>query len=122
MYDMMLYDKYDPENPMPTDDIWKELDRQVVMPTYIDGTHPQASWIHINTHPVYMYGYTWSRVYAQDMFTEFEKYGLKDTETGKRYRELILANGTQRDIDEAVAEFLGRPMNNEAYIRSLGLE
>ena len=122
MYDMMLYDKYDPENPMPTDDIWKVLDRQVVMPTYIDGTHPQASWIHINTHPVYMYGYTWSRVYAQDMFTEFEKYGLKDTETGKRYRELILANGTQRDIDEAVAEFLGRPMNNEAYIRSLGLE
>ena len=38
-----------------------------------------------------------------------------------RYRELILENGTQRDIDEAVEEFLGRPSNNEAYIRSLGL-
>ena len=122
MYDMMLYDKYDPENPMPTDEIWKELDKQFAMPRYIEGTHPQASWIHINTHPVYMYGYTWSKVYAQDMFTEFEKNGLKDTETGKRYRELILANGTQRDIDEAVEEFLGRPMNNEAYIKSLGLE
>jgi Zn-dependent oligopeptidase len=122
MYDMMLYDKFDPEHPLATDDIWKELDRLMVMPTYVDGTHPQANWIHINTHPVYYYGYIWSEVYAHDMFTEFEKNGLTDTETGKRYRELILANGTQRDIDEAVEEFLGRPMNNEAYIKSLGLE
>ena len=60
-------------------------------------------------------------VYAQDMFTVFEENGLTDTETGKQYRQLILANGTQRDIEEAVEEFLGRPSNNEAYIRSLGL-
>jgi len=122
VYDMMLYDKYDPEYPMATDDIWREIDGQFIMPWYVEGTHPQASWIHINTHPVYMYGYLWSRVYAQDMFTEFEKNGLRDIETGKRYRELILANGTQRDIEEAVEEFLGRPSNNEAYIRSLGLD
>ena len=121
MYDMMLYDQYDPQNPISTDDIWKKLDQKMVMPTFIKDTHPQASWIHINTHPVYMYGYTWSRVYAMDMFTEFQKNGLLDTETGKRYREIILANGTQRDIDEAVQEFLGRPMNNQAYIKSLGL-
>jgi len=47
--------------------------------------------------------------------------GLTHQETGKRYRKLILANGTQRDIVEAVEEFLGRPSNNEAYIKSLGL-
>jgi len=121
MYDMTLYDKFDPQLPTATDEIWRQLDQQMVMPSYVEGTHPQASWIHINTHPVYMYGYTWSRVYAMDMFTEFDKNGLKDTETGKRYRELILANGSQRDIDAAVEEFLGRPMNNEAYIKSLGL-
>ena len=56
------------------------------------------------------------------MFTEFEKNGLTDQETGMRYRKLILANGTQRDIVEAVEDFLGRPSNNEAYIRSLGLD
>jgi thimet oligopeptidase len=55
------------------------------------------------------------------MFTEFEKNGIRDQKTGIRYRELILANGTQRDILEAVEEFLGRPSNNEAYIKSLGL-
>ncbi|MEE8479151.1 MAG: M3 family metallopeptidase, partial [Candidatus Neomarinimicrobiota bacterium] len=81
-----------------------------------------ASWIHINTHPVYMYGYLWAKVYAQDMFTIFEQNGLTDQDTGKRFRELILANGSQRDIMEAVIDFLGRPSNNEAYIKSLGLD
>ena len=122
LYDLNLYDKYNPENGLNTDDLWKEIDSDLgVIPRYIEGTHPQGSWIHINTHPVYYYGYLWSEVYAQDMFTEFEKNGLLDAETGIRYRKLILANGTQRDIVEAVEEFLGRPSNNKAYVKSLGL-
>ncbi len=120
---MNLYDKYDPNTPLDTDQLWRDIDKQLgVMDWYIEGTHPQACWIHINTHPVYYYGYLWSEVYAQDMFTVFEENGLRDTETGVRYRKLILANGSQRPVDEAVIEFLGRPMNNKAYIKSLGLE
>jgi Zn-dependent oligopeptidase len=122
MYDMVLYNKYDPENPVPTDQIWRDLTAKFVYSTYIDGTHKQAAWIHINTHPTYYYGYLWSRVYAQDMFTQFEENGLLDTETGTRYRKLILANGTQRPILEAVEEFIGRAPSNDAYIKSLGLE
>ncbi|MBW6535791.1 MAG: Zn-dependent oligopeptidase [Mariniphaga sp.] len=122
IYDMNLYDKYSPEIGIDTDELWQKIDDELdLMPMYVEGTHPQASWIHINTHPVYYYGYLWAGVYAQDMFTEFEKNGLLDKETGLRFRELILANGTQRDIIEAVGEFIGRPSNNEAYIRSLGL-
>ncbi len=121
IYDMNLYDKYDPKNPINTDDLWKKIDKELGIQFYVDGTHPQGNWIHINTHPVYYYGYLWAEVYAQDMFSEFEKNGLLDTETGKRFRKLILANGQQRDIVEAVEEFLGRPSNNEAYIKSLGL-
>lgn len=121
VYDMMLYNRYDPEHPVNTDQLWTTIAGQFVYAPFVEGTHPQASWIHINTHPVYMYGYTWSAVYAADMFTQFETNGLRDRETGLRYRKLILANGTQRPIDEAVEEFLGRPMNSEAYVRSLGL-
>jgi len=70
LYDMNLYDKYNPSQPIKTDELWKQLDKQLgVMNFYVDGTHSQASWIHINTHPVYYYGYLWSRVYAQDMYT-----------------------------------------------------
>jgi thimet oligopeptidase len=123
LFDMNLYDKYNPAAPINTDQLWKNLDKQMgVMNFYVEGTHPQASWIHINTHPVYYYGYLWSKVYAQDMFTAFEKNGLSDTKTGMRYREIILANGTQKDIIKAVEEFLGRPSNNKAYIKSLGLD
>ncbi|RZJ29177.1 MAG: hypothetical protein EOO48_08110 [Flavobacterium sp.] len=123
LYDMNLYDKYNPKAPVATDKLWQDIDKQLgVMPFYVPGTHTQASWIHVNTHPVYMYGYLWSEVYAKDMFTEFEKNGLTDTKTGVRYRELILANGTQRDVVKAVEEFLGRPSNNKAYIKGLGLE
>ena len=122
LYDMNLYDKYNAANPVPTDDIWKAIDKQLdVMDFYVPNTHYQANWIHVNTHPVYMYGYLWSEVYALDMFTQFEKNGLLDTKTGVRYRKLILANGTQGDIVKAVNEFLGRPSDNKAYVKSLGL-
>lgn len=121
VYDLTLYDRYDPAAPLDTNELWKAIAPRFVYAPYVEGTHPQASWIHINTHPVYYYGYIWSAVYAADMFTEFEANGLWDQETGRRYRKLVLANGTQRPIVEVVEEFLGRPMNNEAYIRSLGL-
>ncbi len=122
LYDMNLYDKYDPENPFDTDELWRRLDKELdYMPMHVDGTHYQANWIHINTHPVYMYGYLWADVYAKDMFTVFKDNGLTDPATGQRYCDLILANGSQRDIVEAVTEFLGRQSNNKAYIESLGL-
>lgn len=123
IYDMTLYDQYDPKNPFNTDSLWIELDKKLeVYAKYAPGTHPQANWIHINGYPAYYYGYIWSDVYAQDMFTEFEKNGLLDPKTGLRYRKLILANGKRRDILEAIEEFLGRPSNNKAFIKSLGLE
>lgn len=121
VYDMMLYDQFDPSKEFDSDQMWRQIDAKLKLPMYVEDTHPQASWIHINTHPTYYYGYLWAEVYAQDLYTVFKEEGLLDTETGKRYRELILKNGSQRDIDEAVEDFLGRPSNNEAYIRSLGL-
>ena len=121
VYDMLLYDRFDPNAAFDSDELWRVTDRLTGVSNYVEGTHSQGSWIHINTHPTYYYGYLWAEVYAQDMFTIFEEKGLTTTEAGVRYRQLILANGTQRDINEAVEEFLDRPSNNEAYIRSLGL-
>ena len=37
------------------------------------------------------YTYRWSIVIADDMFTEFQKKGLRDRATAQRYRKLILA-------------------------------
>ena len=122
VYDMTLYDRYDPARPLHTDSLWKQIDSRFVFSPYVEGLHPQASWIHINGYPTYYYGYIWSAVYAQDMFTQFKPDRLRDGAVGRRYRHLILANGSQRPIDEAVAKFLGRRMNSKAYIQSLGVK
>lgn len=122
MYDLNLYHKYSPKTQLNTTELWNKIDEELnFIPLHADGTHYQASWIHINTHPVYYYGYLWAEVYAQDLFTKFEKNGLLHQKTGLAFRKLILSNGKQREAAEVVEEFLGRKSNNKAYIKSLGL-
>ncbi len=63
----------------------------------------------------------WSKVYAEDMFSVFEKNGVMDQKTGLRYRDLILAKGGTDDEYQLVKNFLGREPNQEAFFKSLGL-
>lgn len=67
------------------------------------------------------YGYIWSEVYAQDMFTAFEKAGLLNEEVGRRYRTTILEQGGMYEAMDLITEFLGRKPNNEAFLRKLGI-
>ncbi len=66
------------------------------------------------------YSYLWSQSYAEDVFTKFEKNGFMDTKTGIEYRQKILAPGGSLDPDKMVKSFLGREMNNDAFLKSLG--
>ncbi|MHA2153477.1 MAG: M3 family metallopeptidase [Candidatus Thorarchaeota archaeon] len=66
------------------------------------------------------YSYLWSQSYAEDVFTKFEENGFMDTKTGVEFRHKILAPGGSLDPDEMVKSFLGRPMNSEAFLKSLG--
>jgi len=61
-------------------------------------------------------------VYAEDMFSVFDKNGIMDVNTGIKYRDIILANGGSRDELEMVVEFLGRQPNQDAFFKSIGLE
>ncbi len=67
------------------------------------------------------YSYLWALVYADDMFSIFDKNGLMDKTTGLKYRDIILANGSSRDELEMVIEFLGRQPNQDAFFKSIGL-
>jgi thimet oligopeptidase len=122
MYDMFLHDKYEPENHAFIDKIWDEVDKYTVLPMSYEGFHPHADNHFFFDIPVYLYTYSWSSVYARDMFSKFNEEGLRNRTTGMRYRDIILSNGIQRDTFEALEEFLGRPSNNQAFINSLGLE
>lgn len=90
------------------------------------GTYPQASFGHImsltDPYDVGYYVYAWSLVIAQDIFSRFEDEGLFNAELGAKLRKYIYTPGTVYDENEMVAQFLGRPYNDKAFLKSLGIK
>ncbi len=90
---------------------------------YEPGTTFQAGFGHLmGGYDAGYYGYLWSRVFGDDMWTRFEAAGPFDRATGAAYRAAVLARGGSVDGDELVRDFLGREPNAEAFLRDLGLE
>jgi thimet oligopeptidase len=85
-------------------------------------THFQSGFGHLFGYDAGYYGYLWSHVFGDDMYTRFEAAGPLDLDTGSHYRTTILERGGAVDGDQLVHEFLGREPNNEAFLRGLGLE
>ena len=89
------------------------------------GTYPQASFGHImsltDPYDVGYYVYAWSLVIAQDIFSRFEAEGLFNAELGAKLRKYIYTPGTVYDENEMVEKFLGRPYNDKAFLKSLGI-
>ncbi|MHC4892363.1 MAG: M3 family metallopeptidase [Planctomycetota bacterium] len=89
---------------------------------WTEGGLGYASFGHLDGYQAGYYGYLWSLVYAQDMFTPFEGGDLLDPELGARYRRTVLAAGGTRDAIDLVRDFIGREPNSEAFSRHLGLD
>lgn len=75
----------------------------------------QDAFTHLAGYGAAYYTYRWSIVIADDMFTEFQKNGLRDRATAARYRNLVLAPGGSKPAADLVADFLGRPISLDAY-------
>jgi len=121
-FDMTLHDKYEPNGLKTTTDISKELHNKIMLTPFTEGTHFEAAFGHLVNYGSSYYGYLWSSVYAEDMFSVFEDKGILNPEIGKRYRDIILAKGGDEEAIELVKQFLGRDPNPDAFYRSLGLE
>jgi thimet oligopeptidase len=61
----------------------------------------------------------WSLVIASDMFSEFEKNGLRNPAVAQRYRNSVLAPGGTKDAADLVSDFLGRPFSFDAFAKNL---
>ncbi|MEO6225089.1 MAG: M3 family metallopeptidase [Sphingomicrobium sp.] len=79
------------------------------------GSQMQDAFSHLSGYAAAYYTYRWSIVIADDMFTEFEKHGLRDPATADRYRRLVLERGGTKPAAELVSDFLGRPISLDAY-------
>ncbi|MAF67411.1 MAG: peptidase M3 [Planctomycetes bacterium] len=70
------------------------------------------------------YSYHWAEVLSADAFAAFEEAGLDDArkveETGRRYRETVLALGGSRPAMEVFRSFRGREPETAALLRHSG--
>lgn len=87
-----------------------------------EGTYYPASFGHLFGYDAGYYGYLWSKVFGDDMFSRFEDEGVLDPGVGRRYRAEILEPGGSKDADELLHNFLGREPNQQAFLRHLGIE
>lgn len=67
------------------------------------------------------YGYMWSEVFGDDMFSRFEAEGVTNPEVGKAYRQEVIGRGGTLDAEDMLVNFLGRKPSNEAFLRKLGI-
>jgi len=122
IFDFTLHDKYDPTSSQPVVEVMKELQNKITLYPYLEGTQMFASFGHLMGYAAGYYSYLWALVYADDMFSIFDKNGIMDKATGLKYRDIILANGSSRDELEMVVEFLGRQPSQDAFFKAIGLD
>jgi len=83
---------------------------------YVEGTYFYNHFGHLNGYSSNYYIYQWSLAIATDLFTRFEKDGLRNTGTSVAYRDQVLGAAGSKSANDFVADFLGRPFSTKAYI------
>jgi thimet oligopeptidase len=111
---------HEPGGKKNTTKIMNELHPVCGFPNMKDG-HFQSGFGHLFGYDAAYYGYLWSKVYGDDMFSAFEEAGVLAPEVGMRYRREIYEKGGTLDGKDLARNFLGRETNNQAFLRDLGL-
>ena len=120
MLDFTYYS--DPDGEVDTTAVREQVYARTRLFEPIVGNFGQASFGHLNGYHAGYYGYLWSLVYAQDMFSRFEDGGILNTDLAREYRRKVLAKGGTADAIDLVRDFLGREPNADAFLEHLGLE
>ena len=98
--------------------LWAKMEDATVL-GHVPGTLGPAGFGHVASgYAAGYYGYLWSEVVAADLRTAFGNDKL-DAKVGRRYRDTILANGSQTPPQQLVRRFLGRESNSKAFFEDL---
>ena len=110
---LSVYDR-DPKT-VDTTALVRELTNKYRPYPYVEGTHFQTSFGHLDGYSAVYYTYMWSLVIAKDLFSRFNPHDLLDPEIAHKYRDTILAPGGSKPAADLVEAFLGRPFNFKAW-------
>jgi thimet oligopeptidase len=95
--------------------VMMDLQRRFSPFPHVEGTHFFASFGHLHGYSAMYYTYLWSLVIAKDLLSEFQRSGLLDAGTSRRYREAVLVPGGSKDAKDLVEAFLARPYGFAAF-------
>ncbi len=119
LYDMTLHTH---DGSLDVNENFLRLYKEIIGQEPLAGSNFPAAFGHLmGGYDAGYYGYLWSEVYAQDMFSKFPKDDLTNAEVGKRYRQVILEQGNMRPALDILKEFLGREPSKDAFFESIGL-
>jgi len=113
-YDMALSS----ENSGECLEVWQSMEAATPM-GFIDGTSFPGTFEHIASgYAAGYYGYMWAKVIALDLISAFGE-DLMNSETGHRFREMILSRGSEAPARDLVEHFLGRPVSSESFFAEI---
>jgi len=110
---LSIYDR-DPKQ-VDTTALVKELTNKITPYPYVEGTHFQTSFGHLDGYSAVYYTYMWSLVIAKDFFGQFDRANLLAPAVARKYRDTILAPGGTKPAATLVQDFLGRPFDFKAW-------
>ena len=120
LYGLFDMDLHTQNGPVDATKTYDSLFQTIVGQHPLEGGHFPAGFGHLmGGYDAGYYGYLWSEVYAQDMFSKFPKGNLTDAVTGNRYRTVILEHGNMQDAIVLLKDFLGREPNTKAFFKKL---
>jgi thimet oligopeptidase len=100
---------------LDTDALAREVTQRYQPFPFVEGTHFQCAFGHLDGYSAVYYTYMWSLVIAKDMFSQFDRKNLLAPGVAKKYREMVLTPGGSAPAAKLVEGFLGRPFNNKAW-------
>jgi oligopeptidase A len=125
--DLALYADLDPRGAETAFDVQRRIaERTTVLPPLPEDRF-LCSFSHIfaGGYAAGYYSYKWAEVLSADAFGAFEEAGLDDeaaiAETGRRYRDTVLALGGSEHPMEVFRRFRGREPTPDALLRHSGL-
>jgi len=110
---LSVYDR-DPKL-VDTTALVKEITNRLTPYRYVEDTHFQTSFGHLDGYSAVYYTYMWSLVIAKDLFSQFDKADLLAPATAQRYRDAVLVPGGSKPAAALVSDFLGRPFDFKAW-------
>ena len=127
LLDIALHAHYQPGGSETVQDVRQRLaETTTVMPPLPEDAFLCAfGHIFAGGYAAGYYSYKWAEVLSADAFAAFEEAGLENPEaiadTGKRFRETVLALGGSQHPMEVFKSFRGREPSTEPLLRHSGL-